>query len=787
MKLAMVVRFRIIIVCLFLLVLTFLINSCNKKRNPVDVQDPYENEHEEEPQSPEEKAWTFLFYDNADSDNPDDPLDDFIDNVYSGENVNFLVLHDSLQGPSNMYYINENHNKVLLEAMGEVNMSSYAVLYDFLDYAKTNYPAEKVIISFCGQGYGWEGTCKDVTSSYDVLEMDEIQKALSDAGGVDLILFCGPAFMGNLESAYELRNCTEVYIGSEDLSSYNYWMDPMMDICGILHTNPQISNLQLGEEIIGIIEEHDNGQIGCDGDGTLTMSAVRTDRIVELKDAVEAMASAYLDKKDTFITFIDSVYDEISTFDNRFSDLYDLAEKLLGVEEDVGMETLLESVKQCLQNTVIAECHDPLLENVHGLTIYLPNKSNVRFNYQYRSQLFGLDFANASHWDELLIEYNDNSIEDTKSWTFMLYDDADFQDAFDPLGIFATEVRSSENINSVVLQDTENGPANMWYIDENHNTVLLQEMGEINMGLSTTLYDFINYAKTYFPAERYIISFYDHGSAWKGVCWDDTDGHDNLTMDEMQKAFTDAGGVDLVLFSAPCLMGAFESVYEIRNCTDLYIGSENFSGYCYWVDTMQDICTTLHDDPQITNHQLGELVIGSVWANKDQWEHWPDYLTMSAVRTDRIDPLKDAVEAVALAYLDAPDVFRSYIEDVYSTVSKFNNRYLDLYDLAEKLLTVEEDEGRRTKLEDVKQCLRDAVIAECHGTSFSNLHGLTIYCPDKFRVGFDELYRNINYGLDFSNDTHWDELLQGYIGKSELMSDTIAERPQNRGDGFVNY
>jgi hypothetical protein len=382
--------------------------------------------------------------------------------------------------------------------------------------------------------------------------------------------------------------------------------------------------------------------------------------------------------------------------------------------------------------------------------------------------------------------YKDEMQPEEKAWTFLLYDDADFTNGYDPFDDFAEKVRWGVNVNYVVLRDVINGPGILWMIDENGEGIVLEEMGEINMGRSQTLYDFLDYAKTNYPAERYIISFYDHGSAWKGVCWDDTDDHDNLTMDEMQKAFTDAGGIDLVLFSAPCLMGALESVYELRNCTDVYIGSENFSGYCWWHNTMEDICTALHNNPQITNHRLGELIIESIWANREIWSHWPGSLTMSAIRTDKIVPLKEAVEAVAEEYLGNIDLFRAYMDSVYDDIFTFAYDYSDVYDFAVKLLMVEEDEGRRTLLENVKQCFRNAVIAECHGTLIPNVHGLTIYCPDIFRVGYNYLYGSRNYGLDFSNDTHWDELLQSYIGKRKPMYDAIAKRPFNRGDGFMN-
>ena len=266
-----------------------------------------------------------------------------------------------------------------------------------------------------------------------------------------------------------------------------------------------------------------------------------------------------------------------------------------------------------------------------------------------------------------------------KTWTFLFYADADFTPSMKPLPIFAQKVRSGENVNFIVLQDTDDGPANLWTVDENHNTVLLQEMGEINMGSPEILYDFLIFGKTYYPADRYILSFYNHGHAWEGAC-DDVASGDTLTMDDMQKALEDAGGVDFVLFSAPCLMGALESVYELRQCTDIYFGSENFSGYFAWMDAMEDISETLHNNPGISNHQFADSIIvfilqqqNSVW-----WQDWWSWdLTMSAIRTDRISELKDAVNAIALAYLDHPDLFRSHMEAIYLNVSRFKSRYLD--------------------------------------------------------------------------------------------------------------
>jgi hypothetical protein len=154
----------------------------------------------------------------------------------------------------------------------------------------------------------------------------------------------------------------------------------------------------------------------------------------------------------------------------------------------------------------------------------------------------------------------------------MLYDDADFTDAWDPLSNFTSEVYGGNHVNIIVLQDTEDGAANMWEIGENHEMILLDELGEVNMGDYATLKEFIDYGKSHCPARLYLMDPYNHGAAWKGACKDDTSDGDLLTMDEMQQALDESGGIDIIMFNAPCLTGSLESVNELRA----------FGGCVYW-------------------------------------------------------------------------------------------------------------------------------------------------------------------------------------------------------------
>ena len=379
-----------------------------------------------------------------------------------------------------------------------------------------------------------------------------------------------------------------------------------------------------------------------------------------------------------------------------------------------------------------------------------------------------------------------------KKWALLLYDDAEFE-GFDPLENFAEEACSNENLNILVLQDSNYFKPKIWYIDENHQKQKLKNMQEVNMGDYQTLRDFLDYAKSKCSAEKYILSFYDHGSGWEGACIDVTSNVDQLTMDEIQGALTDAGGVDMVCFSAPCLMGALESVYELRNCTEVYIGSEELSGYIWWWYPMGDICDTLKQNPDITILELAEVIIRSIYQHSFDWTSYSNEdLTMSAIRTDRIGEVISAVDALSIDLTSQMNESYSLFNLVYQDALPLGyGNFMDAYDLFEKCLSSTSNEALRGKLERVMQTLSDAVIDECHGSNMENAHGLSIYFPDLSQLIYKRFYGDPTYGLDFSIDTHWDEFLNAYfemsISSTSQQGEDISTPYIPDTDGFYPW
>lgn len=355
---------------------------------------------------------------------------------------------------------------------------------------------------------------------------------------------------------------------------------------------------------------------------------------------------------------------------------------------------------------------------------------------------------------------------DTAQWTWLFFDDSDFTNSYKPFNQFVSEAYSTAQLNVFVLQDTDIGPAYLYYIPESGAPVLLESWGEVSMGSPETLFDLIDWGKSNHPAHRYMVTIYDHGGGWWGACVDVTNDNDFLYMDEMQSAIEQAGGIDILAFTAPCVMGALESAYELRDCTDVYIGSEDLSGYIYWHDIMDDICGILSESSSLTSEEIGSLIVDLVETNVvPPWEEWA---TMSAIDQSELDAMVTVFEELC-AYMTnnvtqlAP-VIQSARADawVMGNGGAFDVDETDLYDFLEVYLAAETDPFTVSKLQELMNLFPTVIINECRGTQQARAHGLSIYFPVDEASSQIDSYSNPGIGLDFAAETSWDNFLIAY-------------------------
>ena len=352
-----------------------------------------------------------------------------------------------------------------------------------------------------------------------------------------------------------------------------------------------------------------------------------------------------------------------------------------------------------------------------------------------------------------------------KEWTFLLYDDADWgEGAYDPLNDFSKSVSSNKDINYFVLRDGSNSEASFYIIGENHEQNLLQKLGDINVGDERTLTDFIKAAKKYFPAKRYIVAFYDHGGGWDGTCGNVYKGiSDDLKPFEIDNAFKNAGEMDLVLFTAPCLMGSLETEYQVRNSAKYYIASEDVSGYVYWDNMLNKFDDFVKSNPFISTEDLSKKTISLLYETRNNNPYGGEQITMSAVNLSKIENFVSAFNEVTDYYNQNINNFRNIKKHGIKNYGGF----CDIYDLLRVMRTNETDTAAIKIIENAMNYFNDCIVDECHGTSNAGSYGLNIYFPSVNEFT-DIYYSSNNDPLDFKNDCSWDALLVSVLRKSSI-------------------
>ncbi len=374
----------------------------------------------------------------------------------------------------------------------------------------------------------------------------------------------------------------------------------------------------------------------------------------------------------------------------------------------------------------------------------------------------------------------------SKKWTFMVYIDAD--NNLEEAGIDDINememVGSDSNINVIVQidripgYDSSNGDwtgAKRYNIIKDYSSstissTVVQELGEVNMGSANTLQNFIQWSKSNFPADNYALILWDHGSGIMygadlgGVCWDDSNGDDYLTLSELSSTLSSPSySVDLLGFDA-CLMGAVEVHYQLKDYVDVIIGSEdNEPGYGY---PYNDILNYLRINPTATPQQLGQQIV----------------ITYDNFYPSNMDITQAAVKALTGEFISGLNNFISDLDAI--AVSQKGNiqnarlnseeydetSYIDLYDFAQEVQT--ECSGPvDNSAQHLMNNISNIIVEERHSLLNPDANGLSIYFPE-IHTRYSSNYESTN----FANDLQWDEFLfKYYTGQVSIQYDDEYE------------
>ncbi len=290
---------------------------------------------------------------------------------------------------------------------------------------------------------------------------------------------------------------------------------------------------------------------------------------------------------------------------------------------------------------------------------------------------------------------------------------------------------------------------------------LVQDMGtEVDMGQAQTLQDFVNWGKTFYPADRYCLIIWNHGSGWKrspalsrAVSFDDETGNAIMTW-ELASAIG-SNHPDIVAWDAS-LMQMMEVAYEIKDHTDFVVGSEESppgEGYPYDL-----VFSQFRDNPDASTKQLTKAFVDGMLNN-------PNYvnrkITQSSIETAKLDDLAGSLSALATQLIANKDTIGSEIQNIRSTAQAYSPNstrvFRDIGHLCDLINAQIAIPAVQSAALDVKAKLQAALAWEGHNSNSPNSQGLSI---DFSSSSLFNTLQSDYVQLRLAQTTQWNEWLQ---------------------------
>lgn len=287
-------------------------------------------------------------------------------------------------------------------------------------------------------------------------------------------------------------------------------------------------------------------------------------------------------------------------------------------------------------------------------------------------------------------------------------------------------------------------------LEENDLKPVSRKLGQLDCTDPYTLTNFIKWGVREYPAERYILLFWNHGGGpVYGFGYDEYQGYDEkLTLDEIQEAL-DECDTDFELIGMDCcIMSSLEVCYALNDYCDYMILSEEFETGIGW--SYEGFFTSLVNNPEISIEELAHVIIDDmIEDNENDYEDEPS--TLALINQSMIKVLYSAWKD--FAYMHEAELLKADLKtgitasdralsDLFGSDETLADYYLtDIMSVARSL-----DSKEAKALENV---LKNTILYYRGTGDVENLTGLSVTIPYG-DVGFYEELRAvfIKCGLD---------------------------------------
>ena len=234
-----------------------------------------------------------------------------------------------------------------------------------------------------------------------------------------------------------------------------------------------------------------------------------------------------------------------------------------------------------------------------------------------------------------VLQINRNEREEEKimgkenTWTIFMYLcgsnlESQYQAATTDIEEILSANFNSENIQNVNII-IQTGGSKKWHsnnisnkkiqrykvVEDSDSLAFIQELDNSNMGNASTLYDFLDWGVSNYPAEHMGVIFWNHGAeVSNGVCCDENYNDSSLSVHELEYTFAKlnkkmTSKFEMISFDT-CLSGSLEYANILAPYAKYMIASADIEPGDGWFYT--DAIDYLLNNPDSTGQELGKII-----------------------------------------------------------------------------------------------------------------------------------------------------------------------------------
>jgi hypothetical protein len=270
----------------------------------------------------------------------------------------------------------------------------------------------------------------------------------------------------------------------------------------------------------------------------------------------------------------------------------------------------------------------------------------------------------------------------------------------------------------------------------------LMDLGLKNMAEPNTLSDFIKWGILDFPAKKYAIIFWDHGSGIHGFGRDVNFNNNELTPSELQKGLfyglnETGSNFELIGFDA-CLMSSLEVASRLNYFSAYMVASEEIVPEWGWNYT--SIIKTLNSNPDQLGYFFGKSIVDSYSNSTRHLSNSESFgthreVTLSLLDLTKVPQLVKEVNNLSKAIIPAISSLPSAINlsksidltEHYGKSASGSTGLVDLYDLTTNIQETHPDLTPYIKR--VQNSITSTIIYSYNGDARPNAKGISIYIP----------------------------------------------------------